>query len=389
MSTLIHLPEGLRSFHIRHTECASSCAPETILLKRVVTDLNCWLDCAWAAAMIPTNSATLVPELCVVSVEGSGWEQQSPELVVPVRDQQTTGLAAIVVIGPKRDGTGYREQDRLLADALCCHVSTLLADDQLLRKVSETLLSVEQIPRDLDGSQGIYDRLDRCEAAHIPGLEYRGQCLRAGATGGDYFDVEPRMNGGLFVAVGTVGARGMAGGIVLGGALASLRALVRPGDSLLRIAREMNRTLWELSPENSFTSLLCAEIDPARNCLHYVNAGHEPALLLRKATERIDRLEPTGAILGLSRRGAFRELTIPFEPGDMLAAFTDGVAESLGPREVARKLREEQDCAVPDLVSNLLDAASANADRTVVLARSSRPTDLPLRMTAAQELVAA
>jgi hypothetical protein len=334
--------------------------PQSILVKRVVADLYKWLDCTWAAGMIPSDpGANLVPELRVVSVEGSGWNTQAPDLICPVRDHRSTGLAAIVVLGPRKDGIPYSEQDRLFADALCCHISTLLDNDQLSLPSSS----------DTADAHDIYDRLDRCDVSYIPGLEYRGQCLRAETLGGDFFDVEARPTGELFIAIGVVGARGMAGGIVLGGALASLRALARPGGSLLRIASEMNHTLWELSPENSFTSLLCAEIDPTRKCLRYVNAGHEPALVVRKAG--VDRLDPTGAILGLSRQNRFRELTIPFEPGDILAAFSDGVAETVGPREVVRILREEPDTPVAELTSNLLDAAPSTTDRTLILVRSS------------------
>jgi serine/threonine protein phosphatase PrpC len=91
--------------------------------------------------------------------------------------------------------------------------------------------------------------------------------------------------------------------------------------------------------------------------------------VVRKAG--VDRLDPTGAILGLSRQNRFRELTIPFEPGDILAAFSDGVAETVGPREVVRILREEPDTPVAELTSNLLDAAPSTTDRTLILVRSS------------------
>ncbi len=320
----------------------------------------------------------MVPELNVVSVAGNGWERENPDLICPVRNNHSTGLAAIVAIGPKKDGTPYSDEDRLFADALCCHISGLLDNHQLLHKVSETLTSADETSQDMENARGIYDRLDHCDFNRVPGLEYRGQCYRAGKLGGDFFDLEPRGDRALFVAIGTVGARGLAGGIMLGGALASVRALARPGDSLLRIAREMNRMLWELSPEDSFTSLLCAEIDPSRQCLRYINAGHEPALLLRKGTDHVDRLESTGAVLGLSRHNSYRELTVPFDPGDILAAFTDGVAESMGPGGVVRILREETNSAVSEMTADVLDRAVAPVDRTIVLVRSCEAEACPI-----------
>jgi hypothetical protein len=376
MSTSIHTPEALHSFHISHTECAS---PENILLKRVVADLQKWLNCSWAAGMIPSCSgAGLVPELLVSCVAGNGWCNQTPDMICPVRNNRSTGLAAIVAIGPKSDGAPYSDEDRHFADALCGHISGLLSNDRLARKVSEDLLTAEESNADIETARGIYERLDHCDPAQFPGLEYGGQCHRAGKLGGDFFDLEARGEDELFVAIGTVAARGMAGGIMLGGALASVRSLARPGESLLLMAREMNRTLWELSPEDSFTSLLCAQINPSRQCLRYINAGHEPALLLRRGSDQVDRLDSTGAVLGLSHRSSYRELTVAFEPGDILAAFTDGIAESTGPRGVVRILREGLSSGVSEMAASVLDAAESGTDRTIVLVRSNEAEACPV-----------
>jgi len=387
MSTFIHIPEGLHSFHISHTQDASprlfQHEPTTILLKRMVADLQKWLNCSWATGMVPADMASSVaPELQVVCSAGTGWRSETPSVICPVRNERSAGLAAVIAIGPKEDGTPYTDEDRRFADALCGHIGGLLSNERLARKVSEDFSAFEQTfeetKEDIETVRRIYDRLDHCGPTRIPGLEYGGQCHRAGRLGGDFFDVEPRSDRELFVAIGTVAARGTAGGIMLGSALASVRALARPDESLIRIAKELNQTLWELSPEGSFTSLLCAQIDRSRDCLRYVNAGHEPALLLRKGTDHVERLDSTGAVLGLSRRGSYRELTVPFEPGDVFAAFTEGIAESTGPSGVVRILREGLDCGVPEMAASVLDAAESDADRTIVLVRSSEADACPL-----------
>ena len=380
MSTSIHIPEGLHSFHISHAEYASQRSsqyePETVLLKHLVDNLQKWLNCSWTAGMIPScSSSSVVPELRVLCVAGNGWRNQTPSLICPVRNNRSAGLAAIVAAGPKKDGAAYSDEDRRFADALCGHISGLLSNERLARKVSEDLAQTKD---DIETARGIYDRLDHCGPTQIPGLDYGGQCRRAGRLGGDFFDIEARGGDELFVAIGTVAARGMAGGIMLGGALASVRALAGPGESPIRIARELNRTLWDLSPEDSFTSLLCAQINRSRNCLRYVNAGHEPALLLRKGTDRVDRLDSTGAVLGLSQRSSYRELTVAFEPGDILAAFTDGIAESMGPSGVVRILREGLDSGAPEMAASVLEAAEAATDRTIVLVRSREAEACPL-----------
>ena len=361
MSTSLHIPIP------RHE-------PIITILKRVVADLQKWLECSWAAGMIPSRS-TVVPELNVVCVAGDADHRGVPDLVCPIRGNTGTGLAAIVAVGPKTNGTPYSDEDRGFARALCRQITGLLANDRLARHISDDL-------RRQDNAQDIYDRLDHCQASHVPGLDYGGECHRGDIPGGDFFDLLPLRDREIVMSIGTVAARGATGNIMLGGALAAVRALSGQGESPARIAAELNRTLWELSPEDSFTSFLCAQVDPRRNQLHYVNAGHEPALLLHGESGRVDRLETTGAVLGLSRRSHYNARTVAFEPGDLLAAFSDGVVEAAGPGGVLRTLREGIDRGVQDLAQHVLEAAESASDRTIVLVRARDVAVRPLRTAA-------
>jgi hypothetical protein len=72
----------------------------------------------------------------------------------------------------------------------------------------------------------------------------------------------------------------------------------------------------------------------------------------------------------------------------LLAAFTEGVAESTGRAGVLRILREEADCPVQDLATDVLSAGETDADRTIVLVRSSDAAVHPLPLERVQ-LVAA
>ncbi len=286
-------------------------------------------------------------------------------------------MAAIIAAGPRNDGEPYSDDDHRFADALCGHISGLLGNDRLAHNISQDLITAEQNREDAEVARAIYDRLDHCQTERIRGLEYGGQCHRAAESGGDFFDLQPRGEHELVVAIGNVNARGLPAGIMLGEVLGSVRALVRRGENLREIATELNRILWELSPEDSFTSFFSAQIDPSRKSLRYVSAGHEPALLLGRRTGSVERLEPTGAVLGLSRRSHYREDIVAFEPGDLLAAFTDGVAESTSQSGVVRILRQGQDCGVQELAAQVLAAGDAAADRTVVLVRSNNAEECP------------
>jgi hypothetical protein len=328
-------------------------------LKRLVTDLQKRLNSSWAAGLVPSGSE-LVPGLNVVHVAGDVSRPEEPDIICPIPAESSTRLAALVALGPKNDGSSYTGDDRHLADVICEHAGVLEEPD--------------------DATRELLDHLDHSPLQRVPGLEFGGQCHRSGRSGGDFFEILPGEGRSLGLAVGSVAARGLCGGIMLGAAVGAVRMLVNRGESVARVAVEVNRLLWDLAPEDSFTSFVCARIDPARGQLRYVNAGHEAALLLRGKSRQVDRLEPTGAVLGLSNRSVYRELSLTFEPGDLLAAFTDGVAEAAGPSEVTRILRDGQDCVVQDLAAQVLAAGETAADRTIVLVRSTDANVQPLPM---------
>ncbi|HEY3835429.1 MAG TPA: PP2C family protein-serine/threonine phosphatase [Bryobacteraceae bacterium] len=376
MSTILHTLDGRTN---------SKRNPFPILLKRVVNDLQRWLHCRWAAGMVP-GPAEHAPEMNVVCVSGDAkaddvLKGEAPELICPIRGSGDGGVAALIAVGPRSDGTPYSDVDQRFADALCDHITDVLNNEQLARSISQELM-------DSENSDDTFDRLDHCHAKRIRGLEFGARCRRAGKSGADFFDVLTREDQDLMATIGSIGSAGLAGGVMLGGALASVRALAHRCEPLVEIAAELNRTLWEMSPEDSFTSFFCAQIDASRKCLRYVNAGHEAALVLRRRGGHVDRLEPTGAILGLSRKSAYRERIMLFEPGDLLAAFTDGVAESTGPSGVLQILRERQDCGVQEMAAHVVRANSAATDRTIVLVRSSDALEYPPQMEKA-ELAAA
>ncbi len=204
----------------------------------------------------------------------------------------------------------------------------------------------------------------------IQGLDYSGNSRSAGKVGGDFFDFVQAGRDGLVISVGEVSGQGIAAAILMSGIQSLLRGLssTLPGD-LVTVVRDLNRTVYEVSPDNFFTSLFYARVDTGARQLQYVSAGHEPALLIRADGQAV-RLESTGTVLGLTPRVSYSCRTLAFEPGDMLIAFTDGIPD-VGIPEV---LRRNPGARASDLVALIMEAAdSVDAppdDHTVIVARS-------------------
>jgi sigma-B regulation protein RsbU (phosphoserine phosphatase) len=79
-----------------------------------------------------------------------------------------------------------------------------------------------------------------------------------------------------------------------------------------------------------FATLFFGVLDPATGLLAYINAGHEPPVIVGSAGVKA-RLTPTGPIMGLFPDVTFEIHRAQFEPGDILVAFTDGVTEAHKP----------------------------------------------------------
>jgi sigma-B regulation protein RsbU (phosphoserine phosphatase) len=68
----------------------------------------------------------------------------------------------------------------------------------------------------------------------------------------------------------------------------------------------------------------------------YVNAGHNPPIVLRRTkdgTVHIIRLETGGPVVGLFPDAPYQQGSLIMEPGDVFVGFTDGISEAMNHQE--------------------------------------------------------
>jgi serine phosphatase RsbU (regulator of sigma subunit) len=80
-----------------------------------------------------------------------------------------------------------------------------------------------------------------------------------------------------------------------------------------------------------FVTLFFGMLDPETGMLTYINAGHNPPILLDSTGRVKDRLTLTGPAVGLMPNIAYTTRQLKMERGDTLFIFTDGVPESHNP----------------------------------------------------------
>jgi serine phosphatase RsbU (regulator of sigma subunit) len=192
-----------------------------------------------------------------------------------------------------------------------------------------------------------------------PDLDYNAFCQCACESSGNFYDFIPREGSRLVVSFGDLPSTGDAPSINIPCLEALVRGLTAGSrDDLAGLARELNGTLYLLGPQDLCVPWFYARIDPVQHELQYVNAGHEPPLLIRK-DGAAQRLERTGAVLGLSTRGLHRQEIAVIEPGDILAIFS----ESLSEQSVMNVVREHPHAGTAELTRRVLEEAPRSTSR--------------------------
>jgi sigma-B regulation protein RsbU (phosphoserine phosphatase) len=184
---------------------------------------------------------------------------------------------------------------------------------------------------EMDLAREVQNRTFPTTRPHIAGLDYYSDWRPARGLSGDYLDYFELPEGNLGLAIGDVAGKGLAAALLISSLHSLARALrYYQHASLADLTAAIDELFYEVCPDSTYATMFVARYDPARRFLHYVNAGHEPPVVLRKTVSgyRPVALEPTGPVIGMLRKSRFQENVVSLAPGDLLVAYTDGLCEA-------------------------------------------------------------
>src|SRR5690606_20901927 len=101
-----------------------------------------------------------------------------------------------------------------------------------------------------------------------------GTTRPANTVGGDFYDMLPRADGRMMIAVGDVAGKGSPGAWWVALLLAMLRTLVDEGRDAVRLISRLNVQICRHSPGSRFITFFYGLYDSSTGMLEYVNAGH-------------------------------------------------------------------------------------------------------------------
>ena len=160
-----------------------------------------------------------------------------------------------------------------------------------------------------------------------PFIEAFGMTRPANTVGGDFYDIIPRHDGRVLLALGDVAGKGSPAALLMALLMAMLRTLADEGLHGAELVTRLNAQVAKQAPRSRFITLFVALLNPPTGELTFVNAGQNPPLL-RRSGGGYERLRTGGCALGLFEHTTYATGQTIIEPGDVMVMFSDGITEA-------------------------------------------------------------
>jgi len=158
-------------------------------------------------------------------------------------------------------------------------------------------------------------------------MELAAVCRPAGELAGDYYDIRPMAGDRVLLCIGDVAGKGAAAALVMANLQAAVKALAEQDLSPLDLCRRVNRILCENCETGRFVTFFCAALDTADRSLRYVNAGHNPPIVVKPNGSML-KLGDGGPVLGEFPDWSAAQGEIQLGAGDRIILYTDGITEA-------------------------------------------------------------
>jgi sigma-B regulation protein RsbU (phosphoserine phosphatase) len=146
-------------------------------------------------------------------------------------------------------------------------------------------------------------------------------------VGGDFYDFIPLNDNEAFFCVADVSGKGVSAAFLMANVQAHMKATLQYTDwTLESLAIELNRKVIETVKGDRFVTFFLGHYDGASRTLTYLNAGHNPPVVLNEG--EISLLECGTVGIGMLDELPFIKIgQMKLAPGAVLVAYTDGVVE--------------------------------------------------------------
>ncbi|MBU2445939.1 MAG: SpoIIE family protein phosphatase [Bacteroidetes bacterium] len=243
------------------------------------------------------------------------------DLVVPMQiKNETIGL---ILLGRKSSGEDYSENDMEFLESLGSVAMVSLENARLFKEAIEKQKMEEDLAIGKEIQQNLFPKV-------IPkSIVYDISALNISSkqVGGDYYDVFRLNDKEILILIADVSGKGVGASLLMANLQAFIKSLTKFEFDLCSLTSKVNDLLVENLTPGKFITFFWGILNEDTRTIKYVNAGHNPPLLVRD--KKITGLDKGGMILGVMKSlQNYNCETVPLEEGDIICLFTDGVTEA-------------------------------------------------------------
>ena len=233
---------------------------------------------------------------------------------------------------------GFSQRDLELLTAIASNAAIAIENARLYQAAVEK----GRMERELQMALSVQTGLLPERTPQLAGWDFAAYWHPARQVSGDFYDFirlseashtlfgnQPAW--GMLIA--DVTDKGMPAALFMAFTRSIIRASMHQVSSPAEGITQANQLICEDSAHGLFVTMFYGQINPLTGDMIYVNAGHNPPLLYRAASQTLERLMPTGIPVGIVEDFKYQQSRVTLEIGDFMICYTDGVTEAVNTAE--------------------------------------------------------
>jgi sigma-B regulation protein RsbU (phosphoserine phosphatase) len=244
------------------------------------------------------------------------------EVIVPMQIQgKTKGL---ILLGKRVNNIEFNDPDI----EFIFSVGSLAIISMENRRLFIEALEKQKLEEELDLAREIQKNLLPQKIPTFKNFDISAVNLSSKQVGGDYYDIISLDENTCYIAIADVSGKGVPASLLMANIQAFLQVISRQNIPIDEATGLINDLISQNTSDGKFITFFWGIFNDISKEVTYVNAGHNPPLLLRDG--KIIKMEIGGMILGVMKTmWPYKSEMIKLQQNDVLILFTDGISEAM------------------------------------------------------------
>jgi phosphoserine phosphatase RsbU/P len=295
----------------------------------------------------------------------NGLNELNVDLIVPMQlHGETKGL---ILLGKRVNQSEYTESDI----EFIYSVGSLAIISLENRRLFNEALEKQKMEEELEIARDIQTNLLPHTIPQYKRFDIAAFNMPSKQVGGDFYDIIPLGDSSFCIAIADVSGKGVPAALLTANLQAFLKIICKHGMSLSEATELINDLVTDNTMDGKFITFFWGVLDENDLTFNYVNAGHNPPLLIRN--KKIIKLDKGGIILGVMKTfSPYESPTISLEKDDIIVLFTDGITEAMdkngnefSDERLEELILKSSDLTVSEIIENIKKSVNEFAAGTI------------------------